>query len=274
MGNMLPEGLMFFAFGPSQPKAKRKSHLRALCASSPALRGTGGEEERVSPIMNAIIVSDLHLGCRYFACNEFTRFFESIPQDFDIILNGDVLDNSRMHLPPSHQATLEMIALKSYDQRVIWIRGNHDNGCRPMGLGKIEFKTSHMLENRVLITHGDIFDQIMPKSLFFMKAFKLIHHMRVKLGANPVHVAAYAKRWAFLYQILLRNVMINAVRSASQNGLQAVACGHTHYPEDRVIDGVRYINTGSWTELPAYFIKITSQGIDLVRVNENGKPNG
>jgi hypothetical protein len=27
----LPEGLMFFAFGPSRPKAKRKSHLCGLC---------------------------------------------------------------------------------------------------------------------------------------------------------------------------------------------------------------------------------------------------
>jgi UDP-2,3-diacylglucosamine pyrophosphatase LpxH len=65
--------------------------------------------------------------------------------------------------------------------------------------------------------------------------------------------------------------MVNAVRSASQNGLQAVACGHTHYPEDTVIHGVRYINTGSWTELPAYFIKITSHGMDLMRVTTDYK---
>lgn len=62
--------------------------------------------------MNSIIVSDLHLGCSYFACREFTRFFEDIPQDFDIILNGDVLDNPHMNLSPSHRATLELIERK------------------------------------------------------------------------------------------------------------------------------------------------------------------
>ena len=27
-----------------------------------------------------------------------------------------------------------------------------------------------------------------------------------------------------------------------------VICGHIHYPEDRMIDGIRYLNSGDWVE--------------------------
>jgi UDP-2,3-diacylglucosamine pyrophosphatase LpxH len=29
-------------------------------------------------------------------------------------------------------------------------------------------------------------------------------------------------------------------------GCKTVICGHMHFPEDRLINGVRYVNTGDW----------------------------
>ena len=35
---------------------------------------------------------------------------------------------------------------------------------------------------------------------------------------------------------------------ATKKGCNGVICGHIHQPEDRMIDGKRYINSGDWIE--------------------------
>ena len=94
-----------------------------------------------------------------------------------------------------------------------------------------------------------------------------MHALRVKLGAKPVHVAEYAKKWKSFYRVLRKNIALNAVSCAIENGFEAVTCGHTHYPEEMVVDGIRYINTGAWTELPAHYLYVTADGITLNRVD-------
>jgi len=107
----------------------------------------------------------------------------------------------------------------------------------------------------------------MPKNQAFIKAFKLMHNLRVKFGAKPVHVAQYAKKWEAFYKVLCKNVMINAVNCAIKNGNEVVTCGHTHYAEDRVLNGIRYINTGSWTEFPTFFLLVTDNKMTLKRID-------
>ena len=213
--------------------------------------------------MNAIIVSDLHIGSQYLQSRILENFLEVLPEDHEFILNGDIIDCPYSKMKKSDQRILDRIEQISLDQKVIWIRGNHDNGYTPTGFGKVKVTGSYCIGNRLLITHGDDFDEIMPRSRLFMKAFKLMHNLRVKLGANPVHVAEYAKNWKALYKVLRKNVALNAVRCAVEKGYEAVTCGHTHYAEDMIVDGIRYINTGSWTELPAHYLHITADNIVL-----------
>jgi UDP-2,3-diacylglucosamine pyrophosphatase LpxH len=96
-----------------------------------------------------------------------------------------------------------------------------------------------------------------------------MHDLRVKLGARPVHVAQYAKKWALFYKFLRKNVMINAINCAKKNGYEAVTCGHTHYPEDIVSNGIRYINTGAWTESPVFYIQVTGDELYLKTIDES-----
>jgi UDP-2,3-diacylglucosamine pyrophosphatase LpxH len=216
--------------------------------------------------MGAIVVSDLHIGSRFFYYKEFERFLENISEHDELILNGDIIDNPKMPLSPSHQRILDRIKSLSYRQKVVWVQGNHENGYIPNKFGNVLFKGLYALGNRVLIIHGYDFDDIMPRNQAFIKTFKLMHDIRVKLGAKPVHVAEYAKKWRLLYKVLCDHVMINAVQCAAENGFDVVACGHTHYPEDRTYKGIRYINTGAWTELPAYYIQISDNEITLKAV--------
>jgi len=213
--------------------------------------------------MNAVIVSDLHLGSHYFCYQEFEHFLKSIPQDFELILNGDIIDNPKAQLTPPHQSILHLIKRRSYAQRIVWVQGNHDKGFVTNGLGKVNFKSFYSIGNRLLIVHGYDFDDIMPRNQGFIKAFRLMHNVRIRLGAKPVHVAEYAKKWKRLYKVLRKNVMMNAVNYARENGFQTVVCGHTHYPEDRVHNGIRYINTGAWTEFPAFYLQVNGSAMSL-----------
>ena len=207
--------------------------------------------------MKAIIVSDLHIGSRYFQFGVFERFLEEFPADHELIMNGDIIDSPYVKMDKSDQRILDLIEDISYRQKVIWIRGNHDNGYVPKDFGKTIFKSFHSIDNRLLIAHGDDFDDIMPRSRLFIETFNLMHKLRVKLGAKPVHVAEYAKKWKTFYRVLCKNVALNAAKCAAEKGFEAVTCGHTHYSEDLVLDGIRYINTGAWTEFPAYYLHIS-----------------
>jgi UDP-2,3-diacylglucosamine pyrophosphatase LpxH len=216
--------------------------------------------------MNTIIVSDLHIGSRYFLHQLFERFLGSISEDNELVLNGDIIDNPYEKLKPGHQRILDIIEQVSHRQRVVWVQGNHDNGYLPKAFGKVHFKRLHTIGHRLLIVHGDNFDEVMPRNQAFMKAFLMMHNLRVKLGANPVHVAHYAKKWKVFYKVLRRNVMMNAVNCAIKNGYEAVSCGHTHYAENRIFNGIRYVNTGAWTELPAFYILVTDNEMTLKRI--------
>ena len=223
--------------------------------------------------MNAIIVSDLHMGSRYFKSEAFAGFLDNLPDIDELILNGDVLDRPHAELASPHQQNLDRIEQLSFQHKVVWVRGNHDNGYMPDRLGKIEFCRRYTFYHLVLITHGDDFDNIMPRSRVFMKAFKLMHELRVRLGARPVHVAQYAKKWKAFYRVLRNNVMRNAVNFAVENGYKTVTCGHTHFAEDMVVNGVRYINTGTWTEYPAHYLHVTPDNMALNRV-DHAFPSG
>ena len=221
--------------------------------------------------MNAIIVSDLHIGSRYFLYQDFESFLGNISEECELILNGDIVDNPYSKLVEPHQRIMERIKEISYRQKVVWVRGNHDNGYIPKEFREVHFKSLYNIKHRLLIAHGDDFDEIMPRNRAFMRAFKLMHNLRIKLGAKPVHVAHYAKKWEIFYKVLRKNVMMNAVNCAIENGYEAVTCGHTHYPEDTVFNGIRYINTGAWTEFPSFYVLVTPDRMILKTAQDSLK---
>ena len=218
--------------------------------------------------MNAIIVSDLHIGSRYFQHHNFEQFLDHLPEDAEFVLNGDIIDNPYAKLKPADQQILDRFGEMSLRQKLVWVRGNHDNGYIPDHLGKMQIKTHYALQKRLLITHGDFFDEVMPQNRIFIKTFQLLHDLRIAMGARPVHVAQYAKRWKRFYAYLRKNVMLNAVNYAAENGFKAVSCGHTHYAEDRFVNGIRYINTGAWTEPPAYYLRVTETEMMLKKATD------
>ncbi len=215
-------------------------------------------------ISHAVVVSDLHIGLPYFRKTAFIRLIQSLPADIALILNGDIIDNPYQRLRPEEESVLGVLREQSFQRRVIWLYGNHDEDFRMADPGRIEFQRGLAIGNRLLIIHGDDFDTIMPNNRWFIRLFKFCHNVRLRMGAAPVHVAELAKRWApLLYRVLTEQVKRNAIDCAAQAGFAAVTCGHTHYAEDVTSRGVRYINTGTWTEEPVHYLSLHGADICL-----------
>lgn len=219
--------------------------------------------------MKAIIVSDLHIGSRYFLYENFRQFIKNIPQDYEFILNGDIIDSPYAKMSAADRRILDRFGEMSLRQKVVWVRGNHDNGYIPENLGQIQIKQHHVLQKSLFVTHGDFFDEVMPRSRLFINTFQILHTFRIKLGARPVHVAQYAKKWKRFYAYLCKNVMLNAVTHAKENGFKAVTCGHTHFAEEQFVNGIHYLNTGAWTERPTYYVQVTGEKTMLKKTSDS-----
>ena len=54
-----------------------------------------------------------------------------------------------------------------------------------------------------------------------------------------------------------------------ENGYEAVTCGHTHYPEERVVNGIRHMNTRAWTKFPVFYLLVTAEEITLKTMDDS-----
>ena len=72
-------------------------------------------------------------------------------------------------------------------------------------------------------------------------------------------------RFEPFYRFYRKKLMFDAVKFAKKRGFEVITCGHTHFPEDRTVRGVRYINTGAWTEYPPHYLVVSDREIRLKR---------
>ncbi len=220
--------------------------------------------------MKIIIISDLHLGGHHTRARALLMFLSSLPPDATLVLNGDTLDHARKHMPPEHGQVLERLRELSRTQPVIWLPGNHDEDVVLPDPAGIRFQADHAIGKRLYLAHGHHFDNILVKNRKFFTMLRKLYDLRVHLGLKPVHVAAVAKKFPWLFRILCRSLAGNAVQHAREQGFAAVTCGHVHHAEDLMIEGIRYINTGSWTEDLLHYLEVDEEGMRLVRVDPHG----
>ena len=213
--------------------------------------------------MSAIIISDLHLESIHSNSQLIERFLGTLPEGYDLILNGDIIDSSYPNIPTQNLRTLELIRRESYHRQVVWIRGNHDNCSFMSDRGRILFERSHTIDRQLFITHGNELDKAKPLIRLLIRLFRPVQLKLVRSGSKPLNLVRLANKLEPFYRLYRWKLMVDAVKLARENGFEAVTCGHTHYPEDRVIQDVRYINTGAWTEYPIFYLLVNEKDIGL-----------
>lgn len=202
--------------------------------------------------MRATVISDLHLGSVHCHREALRRFLANESIERMLVLNGDVCDRHASSWTDADHAITKQITAWAAEGTVVWIEGNHDRRGKPAVPDGVDYRRELELPGGVLVAHGDRFHRTLRTTRIITMLLHALYDVRTRVMGHGEHVAAYAKRWPRLYNVLCRSVRRGAVQQAAQRGCQTVICGHAHFPEDSVVNGVRFINTGAWTETPVY----------------------
>jgi UDP-2,3-diacylglucosamine pyrophosphatase LpxH len=225
----------------------------------------------------AIIVSDLHLGTKDSKADEFIEFLEQHPTEL-LILNGDIIDgwalNRGSKWKKKHTKALSKLLKLSNKIQIIWIRGNHDEFLSEFigdHFGGIQIREDYTLEyfehveydnwirKCYYIFHGDIIDIFITKYTWLAKIGAVGYDLALWLNRQ---YNKYRKWRKLPYQSISQKIKsgiktatnyvndfeVTALKMAEKKGCDGVICGHIHQPEDRVINGKRYLNSGDWVE--------------------------
>lgn len=207
--------------------------------------------------MKRVVISDTHIGSKYYQSERLVNFLKSIEYD-QLILAGDIIDFIRV--PVFTERVLEMINALNYSKEIIYIVGNHDTPLTGF-IGKeifgIKFLSEYEFEENgktFRIEHGDAYDDqgfihneiIMS---FISVAQNCIEHW-FDISLSDIVTDWRLKRRSFrsIWDILDIN-----------NDVDYFICGHYHVPE--IISWTSlgkkshtYINSGDWVQHTSYVI--------------------
>jgi UDP-2,3-diacylglucosamine pyrophosphatase LpxH len=205
---------------------------------------------------DCLVISDLHLGSDVCQAKLLEEFLEwAVMHTRELVINGDIFDDLNFkRLTKRHFACLKIIRRNSdrNDFRLIWIRGNHDGPADIIShIVGVEILDEYVFQNdqiRLLILHGDQFDHFITRFRWLTDLSCAIFYWIQKWA--PHSAARWIRRNTKKWQRNSQLVMQGAVDYARGKGFRFATCGHTHLPLVAEVEGVRYLNSGTWTEHP------------------------
>lgn len=206
---------------------------------------------------DCIVISDLHLGSDVCQARLLEGFLQwAVCHTRELVINGDIFDDLNFkRLTKRHFACLKVIRRNSDrdDLRIVWIRGNHDGPTDIIShIVGVDMLDEYIYDNgevRLLILHGDQFDHIITRHKRLTSAACKTFYFIQKWA--PHNASRWIRRASKKFQRnsqLVQNSAIEFARSVRQ--CDHVTCGHTHLPLEAQEGGVRYFNTGTWTDHP------------------------
>lgn len=219
-----------------------------------------------------IVLSDIHLGTKFSKVKEVSGFLSSVDCD-TLILNGDTIDgwqvskNDYEYWGPD-QARFFRIIMKMVEKHgttVYFLRGNHDDFLDkiiPMQMGSLNIlKDMEIVSGgkKYFVTHGDVFDSITSGMRWMAKLGDVMYNILLRINVLYNRWQAFRDKPYYSFSQEIKNKVKKAVSKTSNfdqmltdmaraKGCDGVICGHIHRPEDRMIGGIHYLNSGDWVE--------------------------
>lgn len=214
--------------------------------------------------MKTLIMSDLHIGSKGCKTQEILEILKD--ESFQrYILVGDIIDGwlfkRYKKFTYDHARVIRRLLKLSKNKEIIWVSGNHDEFLRkysPLELGNIKVMEEYS-ENGIWFCHGDLYDGVVKLHWLGMLG---------SIGYDAaIVIDRFLKRLGYkrsLSKFLKKNIKVaisfivdfenEMVRQAKKRHCHTVVCGHLHNPEDKMVNGVRYLNDGDWVENCSYII--------------------
>lgn len=226
----------------------------------------------IRPHYRTIVLSDIHLGTTHSKVNQASDFLSSVDCD-RLILNGDIIDGwssqksgiKKWKAEHTRFFKILMKMMENCGTQIIYVRGNHDDfldNLIPLQFINLSLVKDYTLESNgryYFVTHGDVFDKVTSGMKWLAKlgdiGYTLLleinsmyNKYRTKRGKPYFSLSQAIKqkvKKAVSYISDFEHVLVDFARSRKCDG---VICGHIHHPENRMINGIHYLNSGDWVE--------------------------
>ncbi len=238
-----------------------------------------------------VFLSDIHLGTPDSKADEVVNFLKHIKCK-KLVLNGDIIDGWALRRgrrwTDRHSRVIRKIIKMTERQEteVYYLRGNHDeilDRFLPIVFGRIRLIKEHIHEaangKRYLVVHGDGFDSVSTNHKwlaylgavgydFLLNLNRLYNHYRVWRGREYYSISKLVKAkvksavsFVDRYEDLLQNL-------ARHRKCEGIICGHIHTPENKVVGGIHYLNSGDWVESLTAIIEHNDGRFELVQYHQ------
>ena len=218
----------------------------------------------------AIFISDMHLGTKRAQTAALLDFLRSTESD-QLYVVGDFIDNwslrKNWYWDQLHNDVVQKLLRKARKgTKLVYIPGNHDENFRDflnLRLGRVAILEDavHISASgkRYLVLHGDKFDGVVRFAPWLARLGDTAYEASMAMNGaiNRLRRSVRLPYWslsAFLKNRVKRAVEFISrfeeavVREARSRRCEGVICGHIHTPDDRMIDGIHYLNDGDWVE--------------------------
>lgn len=204
--------------------------------------------------MKRVIISDTHIGSRFYRSAQLLSFLKSIEYD-QIILAGDIIDFIR--IPVFTERCMEVLSSVDRNKDVIYVVGNHDEslvglvGKKIMGIrfvNKYEFEEGG---RKFRVEHGDSYDEGWLHKKLFVKFISMMQSL-LEIIFDFDFTTWWTKRYMQKHKL---RTIVNILRY--NEDVDVFIMGHTHNPEALIwIDTDQqiktYINSGDWVTHQTY----------------------
>jgi UDP-2,3-diacylglucosamine pyrophosphatase LpxH len=221
-----------------------------------------------------VVISDVHLGTSHSKVTEVCNFLESVKCQ-KLILNGDIIDgwhlqkrNGKKNPWKKKHTVFFKVIMKMMERdgtEIIYIRGNHDDfldSIAPFRFANIRILNYYILisnDKKYFITHGDVFDRVTTGIRWLAKIGdvgynillrlnKFVNKRRMKKGLPYYSLSQKIKSQVKQAVAYISDYEYQLVQFAWSKKMSGIICGHIHQPDNKMMQGVHYLNSGDWVE--------------------------
>lgn len=222
--------------------------------------------------IESLYISDVHLGSKGSKAVELLGVLKNYEPE-KLFIVGDFIDGwllkKRHFWPQEHTNVIrKVLSYAKKGTQVYYITGNHDEFLRSyenLDFGNITV-LDEIIDDGVWIIHGDKYDSVVMYNKWIailgsigyelvIYVNEVIKRIRRTLGLRPRSFSKWVKAKVKGAVAFIDSFEFTLATEAINRECHTVICGHIHTPADRVINGVRYMNTGDWIESLSYITK-------------------